>query len=198
MGVNPGRLTAELISLMRDAGFAQIDCTPDSASPIVLARLRKNFTRETLEAGARLIRDRQMPTMWFFLFGGPGETADTVRETFAFIDEFIAPDDMVHMTPGLRVYPGTELRDIAVREGLMARDDDLLHPRFYVSPALGRENLARLVQEAAAARPNCVPAAESTPDPEMMRAAMQLREQDGLTEPMFRTLLRLRRKRMGM
>ena len=36
MGVNPAQVTRELIDLMSAAGFAQIDSTPDSASPAML------------------------------------------------------------------------------------------------------------------------------------------------------------------
>jgi len=35
-------------------------------------------------------------------------------------------------------------------------------------------------------------ASEITPPPELVRAAEKLRREQGLTEPMFRTLLRLR------
>ena len=53
-----------------------------------------------------------------------------------------------------------------------------------------------VVARAAATRPNCVPAWESTPPPDMLREAAALRARDGLQEPMFRTLLRLRRARL--
>jgi hypothetical protein len=72
--------------------------------------------------------------------------------------------------------------------------ESLLRPRFFVAPELGRERLAELVTAAAAERPNCVRATESSPPREMIEAALALRREQGLTEPMFRTLLRLRRE----
>jgi radical SAM superfamily enzyme YgiQ (UPF0313 family) len=197
MGVNPGALTPALVALMREAGFAQIDCTADSASPAMLTSLRKNFDRGAVERTARSLAQADMPTMWFFMFGGPGETAQTVAETFDFVDRFVAPEDMVHLTCGLRVYPGTGLRDVAVAQGLIDRGDSLLRPTFYVEPALGAERLKELVLTTAASRPNCVPAWESTPPPAMLAAAVRLRAERGLAEPMFRTLLRLRRGATG-
>jgi radical SAM superfamily enzyme YgiQ (UPF0313 family) len=196
MGVNPGGLDADLLARMKRAGFAQIDCTPDSASPAMLASLGKNFTREALERAAMLLAEFDMPTMWCFVFGGPGETEATVRETLDFIDRRVSDRDMVHMTQGLRIYPGTPLHAIALRAGIVDAADDLLASRFYVSPAIGRERLAELLCEASNARPNCLRAQDATPDPAMMREAMALRAATGLTEPMFRTLLRLRRDRM--
>jgi len=134
--------------------------------------------------------------MWFFILGGPGETRDTIRETFDFIDRFVQPEDMAHLTAGVRIYPGTALAARAVDEGIVAPGQPLLEPTFYVSPALRGEALEAAVAEETAKRPNCVPASESTPDPEMIREAAQLRAELGLQEPMFRSLLRIRRRRL--
>ena len=194
MGVNPGRLTGRLIELMRKAGFAQIDCTPDSASEKMLLNLRKNFNKNKLIEAARLVKEFDMPTMWFFLFGGPGESKRTIDETFEFIDAHINPADMVHMTEGLRIYPHTQLYEKALEDNLLLPNDDLLKPVFYVSPKLGKERIHRLIEEKAATRPNCILASQSTPDPSMIREAMALREEEGLDEPMFRSLLRIRKK----
>lgn len=197
MGVNPGRITSELLTLMKRAGFAQIDCTPDSASEAMLVSLRKNFRRKKLEEVAKIIRDQEMPTMWFFIFGGPGETEATIMESFEFIDNYIDDIDMVHITEGLRIFPGTELFERAVAEGIVSSHGSTLHPVFYVSKHLGKERLREIVQSECSRRPNCVPAMESAPSLEMRRRAAELRQKHGLDEPMFRTLLRVRRERMG-
>ena len=194
MGVNPANVTARLLQLMKQAGFAQIDCTPDSASPGMIARMRKNFSRETLEMAAGHIREQGMPTMWFFIFGGPGETQETFRESLDFIDRFVVEEDMVHMTEGLRVYPGTELYDTALEQGIVKESDNLIEPSYYFSTELGAGKLAELVRRAAADRLNCVPSSESEPGTAMMKEAVRVRKMEGLSEPMFRTLLRLRRE----
>jgi radical SAM superfamily enzyme YgiQ (UPF0313 family) len=197
MGVNPRGVTRELVELMRQAGFAQIDCTPDSGSAAVIARLGKNFTLQDLVCAARAVRAAAMPTMWFFLFGGPGETERTFAESMALIDGEIDPQDMVYMAVGLRVYPGTRLQAAAVEQGVLAASDDLLAPRFYVSPELGAERLHQLVEQACGSRPNCVPVWEATPDAALRQRAAELRAAGHGDEPMFRSLLRARRERMG-
>jgi radical SAM superfamily enzyme YgiQ (UPF0313 family) len=194
MGINPANVTRELFDLMLAAGFAQIDSTPDTASPAMLVHFQKNFTLDQLVNTAAIIREYNMPTMWFFIFGGPGETEATIAETFSFIDTWVGPLDMAHMTMGLRVYPHTPLYDIALREGVIRGDDDLVAPCFYVSGHLSREGLVSRIAEAARLRPNCIPVTESTPPPEMMRQAMELRARENLDEPMFRTLLKIRRR----
>ncbi len=194
MGINPAGVTPELVDLMRRAGFAQVDATPDSASPAMLAALRKGFSRRRLEAAARTLREAAMPTMWFFLLGGPGETRATLAETFDFIDRFVSPEDLVSLAEGLRIYPGTPLARRAAADGIVSPGDDLLRPRFHVSPALGADGLRGEVDAFLAERANCLRAADPGPSPAMLREAAGRRRREGADEPMFRTLLHLRRE----
>jgi radical SAM superfamily enzyme YgiQ (UPF0313 family) len=194
MGMNPVNISDNLLGLMKQAGFAQIDSTPDSASPVMLANYHKNFTIRHLREAARLIREHEMPTMWFFIFGGPGETEETLLESFAFIDEYIGRDDMVHITEGLRIYPRTPLVELAIAEGLIRPETSLLAPFFYVSTQLGDAELANIITREIATRPNCIRLTESRPPPELLQAALRERKEKNLTEPMFRTLLRLKRQ----
>ncbi len=195
MGINPRNTSRRLFALMKEAGFTQIDATPDSASPVVIRNLRKGFTRAQIRRTALFIREFDMPTMWFFLFGGPGETETTVAETLEFIDRYISPDDLVYLSQGLRIYPGTPLQRIALKEGMITAGESLFRPsKFYFSPLIGRERLNECLTAAAAVRLNCIPAAMTQPPPAMIREAVARREQEGLTEPMFRTLLRIRRE----
>jgi anaerobic magnesium-protoporphyrin IX monomethyl ester cyclase len=198
MGLNPRGVTPELLSLMKRAGFVQMDCTPDSAAPAVLERLGKGFTVEALERAAEHIRAAAIPTIWFFLFGGPGETEETFDQTMAFIDDHIDAKDMVYMWAGLRVYPNTRLAQEALALGLISPEDSLLQPVFYISPELGRRRCVELIEAASHRRANCVPAWEAAPDQAMLRQALELRARLHTTEPMFRTLIRLRRQMMGV
>jgi len=194
MGMNPVNINGNLLGLMKQAGFAQIDSTPDSASPVMLKNYGKNFTIAHLQKAAQLIREYAMPTMWFFIFGGPGETEETLLESFAFIDRFIHQDDMVHITEGLRIYPRTPLAELAIKEGLIQKETSLLSPLFYVSSQLGDAELANIITREIATHPNCIRLTESRPPPELLQAALRERKEKNLTEPMFRTLLRLKRQ----
>jgi len=195
MGVNPAGVTPELIGLMRKAGFAQIDCTPDSASDKMLRNLKKGFTREKLEEVVRTIKEAEMPTMWFFVLGGPDENDETLDETFDFIHRFIDERDLVYITEGLRIYPNTGLEEFAIQEGLIDKGESLLTPHFYVSRFLGQEKLADRVKEFTAKHHNCLRSVESSPSKEMIQKAIEIRKQENLMdEPMFRTLLRVRKE----
>ncbi|MCB2208704.1 MAG: radical SAM protein [Bacteroidetes bacterium] len=195
MGVTPAGVTPELIYLMRQAGFVQIDCTPDSASDKMLQNLRKDFNRKKLEKVASVLKEADMPTMWFFILGGPGEDDDTLDETFDFIHWFIDERDLVHITEGLRIYPDTGLEEIAIAEGIIKKNESLLKPHFYISKHLGQKKLKTRTKEFTSQHYNCLLSADSTPSKEMIQKALEVRKQKNLTnEPMFRTLLRLRKE----
>ena len=197
MGVNPGNAGEELFELMMNAGFFQIDATPDSASPSMLSNLDKGFDLADVRKMALLIKKFNLPTMWFFLFSGPGETRDTFMETLDFIDNYVNPEDLVYMNAGLRIYPGTPLYRIALREKLVQPDRSLLYPPvFYFSGKCGRDEIEMLIREAAKSRHNCLPSTETTPSPEMIREAIALQKEMDLKEPMFRTLLRIRKRKL--
>jgi len=195
MGVNPRNTSRELFILMKEAGFAQIDVTPDSASPRVIRNLRKGFTMEDIRRTAGFIREFDIPSMWFFLFGGPGESSETFHETLSFIDDFISRDDLVYLSGGLRVYPATPLYNIALKEGRITTAERLLHPPFfYFSEESPQAKLKSWIDDACRERINCLPGSTTNPPEEMMREAVAQRLARGLTEPMFRTLLRLRKE----
>ena len=194
MGINPRHASGELFELMKEAGFTQIDATPDTASPRMLKALDKGFNLDEIRKMAELIRQYDLPTMWFFLFGGPGENEETLKETFDFIDEYVNPEDLVYMNAGMRVYPNTPLYDVAVKEGLIKAGESVFHPPFYYySGLIGKKVLDQKINEAAKLRPNCLPALATVPPPAMIQEALAVRASQNLQEPMFRTLLRIRR-----
>jgi hypothetical protein len=54
---------------------------------------------------------------------------------------------------GIRIYPGTQLESIARDEGMIEPDEDLLHPVFYLSPAI-REWIGGYMKDAVVNRRN--------------------------------------------
>ncbi|MCP3930749.1 MAG: hypothetical protein GY705_16800, partial [Bacteroidetes bacterium] len=130
------------------------------------------------------------------IFGGPGETQATIEESFSFIDAHVAPDDMVNITEGLRIYPDTHLADLARQEGVIGIEQSLLMPEFYVSPLLQDTDLSELINVMIHSRPNCIRITDTKPPPELLRAALHERKEKDLKEPMFRTLLRIKREKL--
>jgi hypothetical protein len=91
--------------------------------------------------------------MGFLLLGGPDETRETVLHSLEFVDALNL--DMVKLTVGIRIYPYTKLSRTAMEEGIIAPDDDLLLPKFYLQRDIA-DWLRQTVQEWMNTRPNWV------------------------------------------
>ena len=152
-GINPISAPPELFSSMKEAGFESLICTAENASETVLANLKKGFTRKHLQKVAASIRAERLQTLWIFLLGGPGETKETVMETLDFIHNEIGENDVAYITSGLRIYPNTELAQIALKENVIASEEELLEPRFYFSKQLDPHWLLQTLKNEAQADP---------------------------------------------
>lgn len=146
MELNPGAVTPELVGAMNAAGFAAVAITAESGSAAMLSSYGKNYEVEALHRAARLLRGLRGHKLWIFMLGGPGETADTVRETAAFL-ETLPTTDLVYVTHGVRVLPGTGLHERLKASGEIEPADDLLWPRFYHSPEVTPQQSEKLLAE---------------------------------------------------
>jgi radical SAM superfamily enzyme YgiQ (UPF0313 family) len=149
--VNPAFGDDELFELMGKAGCRFISLGNESGHELILRNLRKGFTLHNVRMAAKRARAQGIRFGCFLLVGGPGETRDTVAQSVEFVDE-LSPD-LVTLKAGIRIYPGTELEAIAREEGMIARDQDLLHPAFYLSPAI-REWVWAYLEESVRGRAN--------------------------------------------
>jgi radical SAM superfamily enzyme YgiQ (UPF0313 family) len=148
----PGFLDRELVRLLAKSGCVEVSLGFESGSEEVLRRLNKLFTPQQVRKSSELLAEYGIKRTGFLLLGGPGETRDSVMESLAFADSLKL--DMLKLTMGIRIYPGTVLHRVAREEGLVSDEDDLLFPRFYMAKGLG-EWLARTIKEWMAGRPYC-------------------------------------------
>lgn len=151
--LNPKFIDAELCDLMARSGCRAIELGTDSGSPAMIASLRKEFAVDDLRRTSELCHAHGLRFCHSLIFGGPGETAETVDETIALMEE-LNPTAVIAMT-GIRILPGTGMVEIALRDGQIDAGDPLLEPRFYVSPALG-EALIDRVDDYARRQPNWI------------------------------------------
>jgi radical SAM superfamily enzyme YgiQ (UPF0313 family) len=136
----PAAASEELLRAMKHAGFRTLGITAESASDQVLERMQKGFDSAKVREAAARVHSAGIRALWIFLVGGPGETADTLEETIRFAAERLEDGDAVYATVGLRIYPGTALHRIAMREGVVSPESTLLDPAFYFSAELSFES----------------------------------------------------------
>ncbi|MBN1661788.1 MAG: radical SAM protein [Anaerolineae bacterium] len=74
----------EMLEAMKAANCGYILYGVESGSPEMLKKMRKAITPDKVQAAFELTRQVGIKTQAFFLFGMPGETHDTIRETIEF------------------------------------------------------------------------------------------------------------------
>jgi hypothetical protein len=88
-------------------------------------------------------------------------SAATIEETLSFAEWRLNRGDAVYVTVGVRIYPGTAMRRIAIEEGVIEENDPLLMPTFYLSPHLQLASTVRRLSEFAFAHPRFMFSADS-------------------------------------
>ena len=140
---NPLQFDEELARAMAEAGCVGIEFGLDVATDKMLAAMGKPFTQSDIRVALAVAAAAGLPFALFLLFGGPGETAQDIREAQRFLDSCATPN-AVFASLGIRIYAGTPMERIARRDGAIAPDADLFAPAYYVSPALGDDPMPAL------------------------------------------------------
>ena len=192
--VNPRFLTPEITALMAEAGCQGIELGVDSGSAKILRAYGKGFEKEDIARASQHCREAGVNFALYLLLGGPGEDEATLGESCELMDR-IDPTAVIVMQ-GIRIYPHTPLQEIAVKEGVIKEDDDLLEPRFYISPLFGPEGPERLIElvtEAAMGRRGwIVPGLEINISPPLMEGIRKF----GYRGPLWELVGRMKRPRM--
>lgn len=126
----PGLVDEDLIKLMAEAGCRGVGFGFESGCARILKNMNKRFNPEEVRKTSLMLAKHGIPQMGFLMLGGPGETRESVLESLAFADSL--PLDTVKVSQGIRIYPYTTLAKIAVDEGRIGPDDQLLAPTFYM------------------------------------------------------------------
>jgi radical SAM superfamily enzyme YgiQ (UPF0313 family) len=188
--VNPGFLNEDLLKWMREAGCVGIEFGTDSGSARMLKNYRKSFTVESIIQSSQRCSALEINHCHYLLFGGPGEDEETIEESFRLMDR-LDPTAVIAML-GIRIYPGTEMERIALSQGVIRKDSNLIYPHFYISPGLGGK-LEDIVKEKALERKRwIVPGLEINISQNLMEGIRRFR----IRGPLWELVGRMKRPRV--
>ncbi len=130
----PTRLDEALVEKMAAAGCRGASVGFESASDGVLSAMNKKYGKDEIRRLSEMLYRHGIDRMGFLLLGGPEESRETVRESIAFAESLEL--ESVKLTAGIRIYPSTPLAETARQKQMIAPDDSLLEPAFYLEPGL--------------------------------------------------------------
>lgn len=180
--IKPGGLSDEIIERMKRTGFATAEVGSDAACDTTLRNMGKSFDFNDIVECNDLLARHGIATSHYFMFGGPGETEATVREGIANI--LSLRNCVIFVFMGVRLLPNTLLARIAIREGLIESEKDLLKPVYYIAPGLDRTWLEQTLTAAFAGVRHCLF------PPDSMDSSLQVLHKLGYTGPMWDLLLK--------
>jgi len=130
----PWKIDAALVKKMAQAGCKEVSLGFESGSDQILKRLNKRFRPDDIRRVSKMLAKQKIQRLGFLLLGGPGETKESVEKSLYFADSL--ETEAMKITTGIRIYPSTRLHRIALSEGIIAPDENLLFPKFYPTKKL--------------------------------------------------------------
>jgi radical SAM superfamily enzyme YgiQ (UPF0313 family) len=180
----PTRLPDDYFQIMADCGLCHVEFGTESLSDTVLSAYGKPFRRQAVLAAHRMARDAGLHTAHYMLFGGPGETPQTLAETLDGVERL--DKCAVFMFCGMRIYPHTRLYDLALAEGQIRNGQNLVVPNFYHPPGIDMHHIMEAIQARRRGRLNWIIGAGS-PETAAITARMYRK---GYSGPLWEYLCR--------
>jgi len=201
MGLNPGAVDDELVDLMARAGFRDVDLGAEAASDITLKGLGKNYSKADVIRAGRLLRRRGIPTTWYLLVGAPGETRETLRETFDTVNSVASPLDLINVGVGLRVYNGAPVSATLLKKNQNHISDNFFQPTHFEPTEISLEEVKAITKLEALRHPNYFLYDEDENTPPILTAvAATLLRLLAPRQPLWRlhVILRVIQHRLGL
>jgi radical SAM superfamily enzyme YgiQ (UPF0313 family) len=136
---SPHNLSREELVLFKKAGLSHMEFGTESFSDQQLKNYRKHFTFSEVLEISNISSDLGIFFAHFLILGGYGETDKTLDETFENSKKI--PRSVYFPYIGMRIYPHTELFNIAVAEGIVKEVKDLLAPVYYTSKNMNPDTI---------------------------------------------------------
>ncbi len=150
----PRKLPPDYFARMAAAGLNHVEFGTESMSGQMLKTYRKPFRADDVFSAHEQAVDAGLHVAHYFLMGGPGESAQTVRESLQQIEQLAKA--VFFFFIGIRIYPHTAIYDIALKEGKISDGTDLLQPVFYSSDGIDSVAIEQLVREQTRDRVNWI------------------------------------------
>jgi len=107
-------VTRELLTKMKQAGCFGLVYGVESGNQEILDRVKKKITLKKVRQAVALAKEAGLKAVTSFILGLPGETRDTMRQSYDFARQLDTPYGFHVLAP----FPGTEVRDKAEEYGI--------------------------------------------------------------------------------
>lgn len=139
---SPHNLTDDLMGLFRRSGLKHIEFGTESLCTEQMHRYGKNFSFDDVLRNSELCLKHNVFYAHFLILGGIGETEKTLKETME--NSLKIRYSVFFPYIGMRIYPGTPLQRMAIKDGKISENDTFLEPTYYLSDDFSLERCREL------------------------------------------------------
>lgn len=139
-GIRADRVDEELLKLMKKAGCYYVAFGVESGNQEILNNISKNETLADIEKAAKIAHRLGIITQGFFIFGLPGETEQTIKNSIEFAKK-ISLDRAQFLI--LDLIPGSELWDQHHNEFKMDYKKESYHEPTWLPETISAETLKK-------------------------------------------------------
>ena len=135
----PRGMDEKTLALFKKSGLVHVEFGTELISDRVLKAYGKHFTVEDILVQSEICRKLEIDYAHFLILAGYGESDETIDETFANSRQI--QRTVFFPFVGMRIYPGTPLYQLALKEGCISPDDELIEPKYYISKEVDLSSL---------------------------------------------------------
>lgn len=148
-GLRADMVNAEILAALKEVGLRNVGFGIESGNEGVLEVIKKGISKDQVRKAVQTAKDVGLETWGFFLFGLPGDTEETVRDT---VDFAIELDPKYAKFAILKPFPGSEAFYQLDEKGLVDSRDYSLYgvytPPVHHLATLSQERIFALQQQA--------------------------------------------------
>ena len=144
--LKPLGITDDLCQLFQESGCISVNLAVETASEKMLKSMRRGYTVDHIKQALTCLNDSGIPFGISLLFGAPGETPDTISETWDLIDSFSIPEG-IWVSIGICLWTHHQaVLDDARKAGQIDQDKELFDGAYYISPELPKDYMIELIE----------------------------------------------------
>ena len=152
--IKPLGLTKDFCRLMKRSGCHYVGLSIETASEKMLANMKRGYSVDDIREAMDNMCNSEIPFGLSVMLGAPGETPETISETFRIVDRYPMIES-IWVNIGLFLWTHHQkILDDARRDGQLTNDRELFDGAYYISPELRKDYMIRLI-ESLKARNNC-------------------------------------------
>lgn len=153
--LRPALFHKDEIELMKRSGLFSVEWGSDCSSDRTLAGMGKKLQWDDVRRAHNLFAQNEIPGSHFIIFGGPGETHDTVREGIQNLSQL--ENSVIFGGMGVRIFPNTGICELAKKTGLVQDERELFSQEvYYHSPEVDLDWLKNYLTETFRERRNWI------------------------------------------